>query len=471
MDREQRRLAGGGGAVGLAAGLLLLALGWGLSLYGAGAAPAALPPPLWGPNVVANADGSGFAQQEPSLAIHPRDPLNLVVAAKDFRRTQDITREVWIYASFDGGLSWPVQIPFPGLPPTITRQSDPVALAAREGRFYVLALGAGTPAYRHHGLFLTWSDDGGRTWRDAVAAISDPSTILDDKPWLALDDHPGSPYRGRLYIAWRPMHAEVLWLIASADGGLTWSPPVTAAAGEGIQGAMPVVGADGTIHLFYVTPMSPTAPGRIEVVRSADGGRSFSLPQVVASVRQPPSPVRPGDRWRLYTLPSAAADPRDPMRLYVVWTEGAALETLGTEVAFARSEDGGRTWAVGMPFPAPGDAVHPIVRVDAAGRVHLFWLDRRRDPRNRLFDAFYAYSPDGGRTWSPPFRVSTRSFDLNQSVPPVSPAPGDYWGLDVSGGRVCAAWSDTRFGDEDIMVTCGILPLAARFLLPPVPLW
>ncbi|MER3467840.1 MAG: hypothetical protein C4312_04595, partial [Thermoflexus sp.] len=142
------------------------ALGWGLSLYGAGADPAALPPPLWGPNVVANADGSGFAQQEPSLAIHPRDPLNLVVAAKDFRRTHDITREVWIYASFDGGLSWPVQIPFPGLPPTITRQSDPVVLAAREGRFYVLALGAGTPAHRHHGLFLTWSDDGGRTWRD-----------------------------------------------------------------------------------------------------------------------------------------------------------------------------------------------------------------------------------------------------------------------------------------------------------------
>ena len=237
-----------------------------------------LPPPLWGPNEVANSDRSGFAQQEPSLAIHPQDPWNLVVAAKDFRRTQDITREVWIYVSFDGGRSWPIQLPFPGLPPAITRQSDPVALAAENGRFYVLVLGAGTPAYRHHGLFLTWSDDGGRTWRDAVTVISEPSTVLDDKPWLARDNRPGSPFYGRLYVAWRPMHADVLWMVHSGDGGLSWSPPVTATEGEGVQGAMPVIGADGAVHLFYVEPMSPTTPGEIRVVTSFDGGRSFSAP-------------------------------------------------------------------------------------------------------------------------------------------------------------------------------------------------
>ncbi len=430
-----------------------------------------LPPPLWGPNVLANADRSGFAQQEPSLAIHRRDPWNLVVAAKDFRRTQDITREVWIYVSFDGGRSWPTQIPFPGLPPEIHLQSDPVALATEDGRFYVLALGVGTPASRHHGLFLTWSEDGGRTWRDAVTVISDPATILDDKPWLAGDPFPASPFYGRLYVAWRPMHADVLWVVRSEDGGLSWSKPVTAAEGKRVQGAMPVVGADGAVHLFYVEPMAPAAPGRIHVVTSSDGGVSFSAPRTVATIRQPPSPPRPYDQWRLYALPSAAADPRDPQRLYVAWTELAASKALGTEVAFARSEDGGRTWNVTMPFAAPGDAVHPIVRTDPRGWVHLFWLDRRRDPHNRLFDAFYAYSPDGGRTWSPPFRVSSRSFDLNQKVPPISPAPGDYWGLDVVADRVCAAWSDTRFGDEDIMVACGLFPSSSRLLLPSFPLW
>lgn len=461
MGRWLRAGVGGGG----------LFLGLLLSMAWAAGDTSLLPPPLWGPNVRANADESGFAQQEPSLAIHPRDPQNLVVAAKDFRRTQDITREVWIYVSFDGGHSWPVQIPFPGLPPTITRQSDPVALATEGGRFYVLALGAGTPAYRHHGLFLTWSDDGGRTWRDAVTVISDPSTILDDKPWLAYDGSPTSPFRGRLYVAWRPMHADVLWVVHSADGGLSWSRPVTAVAGEGVQGAMPVVGADGAVHLFYVEPMSPTTPGEVRVVTSQDGGLSFSAPRTVAPVLQPPSPVRFYDRWRLYTLPSAAADLRDPQRLYVAWTELAPSDRLGTEVAFARTEDGGLTWEVDTPFAAPGDAVHPIVRVDARGWVHLFWLDRRRDPANRLFDAFYAYSVDGGRTWSPPFRVSSRSFDLNVRVPPISPAPGDYWGLDVARDRVCAAWSDTRFGDEDILVTCGILPSTSRLLLPMVPTW
>ena len=53
--------------------------------------------PIWRDDVRANTDASGLAQQEPHLAISRRDPNVIVVAAKDFRETDNISRSVWIY--------------------------------------------------------------------------------------------------------------------------------------------------------------------------------------------------------------------------------------------------------------------------------------------------------------------------------------------------------------------------------------
>lgn len=420
----------------------------------------------------ANTDASGLAQQEPHLAISRRDPNVIVVAAKDFRETENISRSVWIYTSHDGGLTWPWNQRFPKVSDAIFRHSDPVALSRDDGRLYVLTLGTGEPVAPNHGLFITWSDDDGVTWRDAVTITAQRRTFFDDKEWLAIDQSPRSPNYHRLIVAWRPSSYEELWSAYSADGGLTWSRPISAVAGD-VHSAYPVFDANGRLLLFYIDPLNIDVPGVIRFVASDDGGQTYGSPRKVADVRQPRSPLNARDRFRVFSIISAAIDPANPARMAVAWTDARAASANGADVMLARSLDGGETWnePIRLSTDPPGlvrDDFLPVIHYGASGRLHAMWLDRRGDPGNLLARAVYRASNDGGLAWGPTSFVSDVATDLNLAVPPISPSPGDYWGLDSVGNRICAAWVDTRSGDEDVYVDCGWMP--DRGLLYYLPL-
>lgn len=429
--------------------------------------------PSWRDDVRANTDASGAAQQEPHLAISRRDPDVIVVAAKDFRATEDLTRSVWIYTSHDGGRTWPWNQPFPNSNENIFRNSDPVAVARDDGRLYVIALGNGVPTVRHHGLFITWSDDDGVTWREAVTVTAQRRTGFDDKEWLAIDQSPHSPFYQRLYVAWRPSRFHQLWSTYSVDGGLTWADPIPAVDGD-LQSVYPVVDANGRLLLFYVERLKIDGPGTIRFVASDDGGDTFSSPRNVIDIRQPKSPLNEVDRFRVLSIISVAVDPADPDRLYVAWTDARDMTENGADALLTYSHDGGRTWSRPVrlssePTGSVRDDFLPVVHVGVRGRLHAFWMDRRGDPENVLVNAIYRASDDGGVTWGPSSRVSDVATDHNLAVPESSPSPGDYWGLDSVGNRVCVSWVDTRSGDEDVYVDCAwMVDIGLRYYLPMI---
>lgn len=416
--------------------------------------------PIWGEDSRANRDKSGRAQQEPSLAISRRDADVIVVAAKDFRATEDITREVWIYTSHNGGRTWPWNRRFPKVSDNIFRHSDPVVVARDDGRIYVASLASGDePTKENHGLFITWSDNDGVTWHDAVTVTAQQETVFDDKEWLAIDQSGRSPYYHRMYIAWRPAGFRELWSTFSVDGGLTWADPIPAVEGE-LQSAFLVIDSNGRVLLFYIEPLKHDALGVIRFVTSDDGGETWSEPEFVAAIRQPKSPLNDYDRFRVFSIISVAIDPDRPDYMYVVWTDARDVETNGSDVMLTYSHDGGERWNRAQrlstePEGRVRDDFLPVIHVGARGRVHAFWMDRRGDPDNMLVNAVYRASDDGGVTWGPTSFVSDLATDHNIAVPPISPSPGDYWGLDSVGNRVCVAWSDTREGDENIYVDCG----------------
>ncbi len=427
--------------------------------------------PAWRDDVRANTDATGLAQQEPSLALSRRNPDVIVVAAKDFRATENISRSVWIYTSHDGGRTWPWNQRFPEVSDDIFRHSDPVAVARDDGRLYVIALGTGRPVIPHHGLFITWSDDDGVTWREAVTVTAQERTGLDDKEWLAIAQAPRSPYYHRMYVAWRPAFFDALWSTYSVDGGLTWADPITVAAGD-VHSAYPLVDANGRLLVFYADPLKIDEPGVVRFAASDDGGETFSPPRHVADMRQPKSPLNENDRFRVLSIISAAADPTDPDRLYVAWTDARDVRANGADALLVYSHDGGATWSDPIRLSSePPDSVRddflPVIHVGARGWLHAFWMDRRGDPDNVRVNAMYRASGDGGVTWGPSSRVSDVATDHNVAVPENSPSPGDYWGIDSVGNRLCVAWTDTRYGNEDIFVDCAWMPdLGLMYYLP-----
>lgn len=423
----------------------------------------------WGPNYRANSDSGTASQHEPHLAISRTNPDVVVVAAKDYRINNN--KEVWIYVSQDGGQSWPAekQLQIPNIPADIPNQSDPVVQARDDGRIYVTALGHGNG----YGLFITWSDDNGDSWHDSVAiTYNNTPCCLDDKEWVAIDNNPTSPYYHNMYIAWA--NGGILFK-RSIDEGLNWSPNYQTLAAGSVEYPYVVVGADGTVYVFYMDGWGSCVTGNIRFMKSTNGGQSFSGPYQVATAYQPCSPIHGSngyDLWRFFSIIGVAADPNDANVLWVAWTDDDNVTYGPTEVLYVRSADGGDSWSSPErlshdPAGTNRDHITPILAVDQNSTLHAFWLDRRDDPNNQLFHAYHTATADGGQSWEGDNRVSEQPFDLNLYFPPPAGynAAGDYWGLDVSGNVIMAAWNTTVEQSQDIYVTRGIISSSGKLSL------
>ncbi|MGI8586535.1 MAG: S-layer homology domain-containing protein [Chloroflexia bacterium] len=416
-------------------------------------------PPVFGPNVIANSDGTGFGQHEPGLAVSRVHTNTVVVASKDYR--QGNVKHVWIDVSTDGGTTWPVgrQLQMPGIPSAFTIQSDAVVMARDDGRIYVSCL-ATNDSQSMGQVYMTWTDDDGATWQNPSVAVGPGDPTLDDKDWFAVDNTVGSPFYHRVYMMYAPGAGYVAEQ-HSTDGGTTWSTRQQIGASD-TEYTYPVVGHDGTVYNFMMLNWGAGNTGTIQMTKSTNGGVSWSTPVTAATADQPLSPIRSGDQFRFFAILSAAVSPVDNA-LYVAWTDNRNFASDGTDVVYAKSTDAGSSWTQPTrlshdPTGVVRDHITPMVIVDATGKLQAFWLDRRLDAANHLFNSWYSSSTDGGATWDADTRVSTASQDLNIGFPPGSGnAAGDYWGFDATSNVVYAAWNDTRDGvQQDIYVARGL---------------
>jgi hypothetical protein len=109
--------------------------------------------------------------------------------------------------------------------------------------------------------------------------------------------------------------------------------------------------------------------------------------------------------------PVLATSRSDLSIVYAVWEEN-------WDVWFARSDDGGNTWAVAFPLNDQGTLgttskqFKPWMDVDATnGNINVVWYDNRNDPANgdQIVDVYFDSSSDGGDTFSADRRITTVS--------------------------------------------------------------
>jgi hypothetical protein len=405
--------------------------------------------PVFGTNYRANTDtqSPNLAQQEPSIAVNPTNPLNMVVAAKDERQGTN-TKHVYIYSSTDGGVTW-INQRFPYRVTVPPSSSDPVVNFSDDGICYVTALivGGGSTA----GVQVARSTDGGITFSTGAQAVANGGA---DKEWTWIDNFPSSPYYHRMYVAWRNFGGgAAITLNYSTDRGATWSPEV-AVSESGYQFPMPVVLPNGDVIVTYLLSF-----GTLGYARSTDGGVSFAAAQKVAFITDPQCPPDNSGCgiWRMNPIPATAVNPNNG-DMVITWADGRDATAT---IYYARSTDNGSTWSAASALAASGVPntyqVEPWVEADEQGIFHSIWYDDRENPDTSIFNIYYSRSTDSGQTWSAATRISTATSDLRIGIPAsYNLAAGDYINVTASHGNVYAAWTDTRSGTgEDIYVVRG----------------
>jgi hypothetical protein len=394
-------------------------------------------------------------QHEPTLAVDPTNPNNVLAAAKDWRTGP---KQVWHYRSTDSGRSW-TDGHITTFPTELPNQSDPVLAYDASGTAYMSVLAYNQNDFSIGGLFVSRSDDKGATWQQPVLVSANSLELFNDKEWLTTDRSSNPATRGNVYTTWtlftrqgRNERGEIM-LSRSTDGGKSFSGRVLVSLPEqtNTQGSYPAVGPDGALYVLYYNGAEDS--GGLEglyVARSTDGGQTFPQVRLAASVVSPPSPL-PGSSFRVFVLPTLAVDPRSGA-LHVTWNDYRAGDS---DVMLTTSTDDGSTWSEPLrvnddPSTPAHDQFFPTAIVGTDGTLHLVWLDRRDDPENVNYLPYYATSTDGGKSVTKNLPVSRTRSDPDIGFEGV--LIGDYIAVDVSGdGRsVYAAWVDTRNGDQDI---------------------
>jgi hypothetical protein len=347
-------------------------------------------------------------------------------------------RNIGFALSSDAGRHWRSGL-LPGLTVAsrprgpFSRASDPsVAYDMFNGVWLIAALGFSD---NDSALLVSRSSDGLHWSLPAIAARkpSGNDGIQFDKEWIACDNAPLSPFRGRCYLSYSDIANLRLATQTSRDGGLTWSQPVGSpdnAGRRGIQG--PAAPAPQPVALHNGVVVVPLFDDEIAVVRSTDGGASFSAETPIAPSRFASSAVRSGP----FPSVEVGADGSAMM----AWPDcGSRSGCSANDLFFSKSVDG-LAWTPPARIPlGPGNHIIDGLAADPArpGRVAVTYYTES----GRKLDVRLVWSRDGGVTWSRPILLSPERMPFGRIAFSNGVMVGDYISTSFAAGRAVTVFT------------------------------
>ena len=434
-----------------------------------------------GPTVQVSRSGAERAHEEVFLAAHPTDPRRLIgCSIVDRNRYADQGMHVVGYTSEDGGASWGRAVE------SSIALGDPMCVYGPDGSAYFLGINTDEEHWKNAvwWMELFRSTDGGRTWGPGVRGPAG------DRPYLAFGEgRSASPGLGYLVYAIRARALDkpgpaktvrddslpVLEVLRSADGWKTWNKT---AVGVAVGPAFPtasgaVVLSDGALATLWVKrftkkseageDVGQEAHQELNLTRLEAGSELFGRTVKIADVTA-------GNDYSATFFSLAGDASRGPYRdrLYAAWADTA---TPRSRILVSSSSDGGLTWTPPGAINGGGDIAGapptrddygPTVAVNRDGVVGATW--RRRTRNDEDADVWFAFSSDGGASWSEPRLVSSprgpvagglARATLGPRDDGTSPASrsekyfkgGDTFGLAADANGVFhALWADQRSG-------------------------
>jgi len=245
--------------------------------------------------------------------------------------------------------------------------------------YYSQIFATGSPAAPIAAVALSRSIDVGANWEDPIAAArKDGLTHFLDKPWSATDPaNAGSIFLtytdfdssgtvcGR-NMSGAPISRTAIEIVRSIDGGATWTAPVVIAESclaapsfSSVQGSQVLVDSAGNVYVAWES-FAPGPSRALWVRKSTDHGSSFTPSVKIDNVTATGNGSRLQGGFRTNEFPMLAVD-RNSGALYATWNDG-------------------RNFA--LPDVAALDGVYHYA------------------------DILISRSLDGGATWSPAVRVN-----------------------------------------------------------------
>ncbi len=386
----------------------------------------------------------GDAANEPSIAVNPVNPANMVIGWRQFDSITSNFRQAGYGYTFDGGQTWT----FPGsLEPGIFR-SDPVLDADSAGNIYYQSLRFVTTL----DVFVFKSTDGGIHWSAPVAEFGG------DKNWIAID-RTGGIGDGHIYGIWQRFGGSCCGsnvLTRSANAGVSFETPVAVSLSPTF-GTM-AVGPDGTLFASGIDGTTTQDLNTFVVSRSLDA-KNAAVSPTSSGVQ-----VDLGGRMGVSSGPNpagllgeanVAVDSSGSATNGNVYLLASLVPDIGPDpldVHFSRSIDGGQTWS---PFVRVNDdastsnwqwfGAHSVA---PNGRIDVVWNDTRLLGLANMSQLFYSYSYDAGVSWAPNVAVSP-TFNSFLGWPQQNKL-GDYYTIVSSDTGADVAYAATFNGEQDV---------------------
>lgn len=300
------------------------------------------------------------------------------------------------------------------------------------------------------------STDNGVTFAPVVDASTSAGNENDfqDKGWLAVDRSATSPFKGSVYEAWTDFtqsNGSFINCSRSTNGGDSFKNPIPISPQDRtqlVQGPMPAVAPNGDLYVAYSDTHFNTSGG-ISIVKSTDGGRSFSAPKSAAAFFRIGSATG-GNSVRTNSFPYVVVDKNGTVHI-VYNAVIAAVSGDRSDIFYTRSTDGGGTFSAPLKLNDDGTAttqIFPSIAAAADGTLGVKWWDRRNDPpSDSLTDVYMALSHDGGASFGKNFRITNQNWVFGPSE--FGSYHGDYDGMAADGSSFFLSWSDERSGDPD----------------------
>ena len=391
-------------------------------------------------NVDANGNNRvGDAANEPSICVDRNNPNRMSIGWRQFNSVASNFREAGFAYTTNGGTRWIA----PGVLENNVFRSDPVLNSDTAGRFFYLSL------VQNFFDDLWRSITGGQSWTRVGPADGG------DKQWFTIDNTNSSGH-GFQYQCWSTDGNNYggRQFTRSTDGGLTWMNPINIPNSP----AWGTLDVDSAGNLFIGGVNLNT--GGIWCVRSINAKNSGVVPTFDRSTAVNlggdivfSEPINPEGLVGQVFLAVDRSGTSTNDNVYMLASVQPFGFTVGSDVMFVRSTDGGSTFSA--PRRINGDSVNHAkwhwfgtLSVAPNGRIDAVWLDTRNAANNSDSQLFYSYSIDGGNAWS-------RNVAVSNTFNPFVGYPnqfklGDYITVVSDDAGANVAYAATFNGEEDI---------------------